>query len=432
MPRPVVVFEDHKTVQLYPLSLTRPVHELVCGILSLDAKMRAGLKAASERNPGQAWWGWVGGEPDIRYHVRDYLSPGLAGAVTSYGSLCDEHGMVTLANGRLVLREGLLAGMEPDWQGKYVCGDDIVFATVGVEHAARLEDSIGSLLDVGALADLPARELDAHLIEYPWELITLNGEEIKADFLTLGGAGMESEPGPMVYITGGDNVRVGKGVRLGVGVAIDASTGPVSIGDDVVVMANASLQGPIHIGRGSKIKMGARICGETTIGPVCKIGGEVAETIIHGYSNKQHEGFVGHSYLGEWVNLGAGTDTSDMKNNYSTVKVHISGEPVDSGELFVGLFMGDHSKSGIGTVFNTGTVVGVCCNIFGADYPPKYIPSFAWGGAAGFAEHVPDKAIETAGRAMKRRGRTLDTQGESVLRRVFDLTADERKAFIGR
>jgi UDP-N-acetylglucosamine diphosphorylase/glucosamine-1-phosphate N-acetyltransferase len=221
-------------------------------------------------------------------------------------------------------------------------------------------------------------------------------------------------------------------VRVSPGVVIDATKGPVSIADEVVIMPNASLEGPLHIGRGSRIKMGAKVYGGTTIGPFSKVGGEVAETIVHGYSNKQHEGFLGHSYLCEWTNIGAGTETSDLKNNYSPVRVAVGGEPVDSGELFVGVFMGDHSKTGIGTVFNTGTVVGVCCNVFGADYPPKYVPSFTWGGTAGFEEHDLNKAIETAARVAARRGQTFDSGAEAVLRKVFELTRDERRVFLGR
>jgi UDP-N-acetylglucosamine diphosphorylase/glucosamine-1-phosphate N-acetyltransferase len=214
-------------------------------------------------------------------------------------------------------------------------------------------------------------------------------------------------------------------------VVIDASEGPVAIADGVTVMANASLAGPLSIGAGSILKMGAKIYGETTIGPVCKVGGEVGESIIHGYSNKQHDGFVGHSYLGQWVNIGAGTDTSDMKNNYSAVRLSVGGESVDSGHPFVGLFMGDHSKCGIGTTFNTGTIAGVCCNIFGAGFPPKFIPSFSWGGNAGFSEHDSEKAIETARIAMARRDRELDSAGESILREVFELTREERLTFFG-
>jgi UDP-N-acetylglucosamine diphosphorylase/glucosamine-1-phosphate N-acetyltransferase len=186
------------------------------------------------------------------------------------------------------------------------------------------------------------------------------------------------------------------------------------------------------VGRGSILKMGAAIYGPTSIGPGCKIGGEVGETIIHGRSNKQHDGFVGHSYLGEWVNIGAGTTTSDLKNNYSTVRVPIAGQPVDSGEIFVGLFMGDHSKLGIGSVLNAGTSVGVCSNVYGSGYPPKYIPSFTWGGSSGFTEHRLEAALETARRAMARRGGALEAGSEATLRKVFQLTTGERSAFLGR
>jgi UDP-N-acetylglucosamine diphosphorylase/glucosamine-1-phosphate N-acetyltransferase len=211
---------------------------------------------------------------------------------------------------------------------------------------------------------------------------------------------------------------------------VDATNGPVNIESGVKVMANAGLCGPLHLGRDSLIKMGATIYGGTSIGPVSKVGGEVAETVFQGYSNKQHGGFVGHSYLGEWVNIGAGTNTSDMKNNYSTVRVQVEGKMVDSRELFLGLVMGDHSKSGIGSIFNAGTTIGVCSNVFGADYPPKAIPSFAWGGASGFVEHEFSAALETARRVVGRRGNTLDAGDEAVLRKVFEITADARAAFL--
>jgi UDP-N-acetylglucosamine diphosphorylase/glucosamine-1-phosphate N-acetyltransferase len=177
--------------------------------------------------------------------------------------------------------------------------------------------------------------------------------------------------------------------------------------------------------------MGALLYGETTVGPMCKVGGEVGETIFQGYANKQHDGFLGHSYVGEWVNLGAGTNTSDLKNNYSTVRVPIGGKLVDSGGVFAGLYIGDHAKSGIGTTFNTGTVVGVCSNVYGAGYPPKYIPSFAWGGGSKFAEHELAAALETARRAMERRGKAFGARESTILKDVFELTRTERASFLG-
>ncbi|MFQ5825202.1 MAG: transferase, partial [bacterium] len=156
------------------------------------------------------------------------------------------------------------------------------------------------------------------------------------------------------------------------------------------------------------------------------VGGEMEKSIIHSYSNKQHDGFLGHAYLGQWVNLGAGTNNSDLKNNYNSVKVYVDGTWVDSGSQFVGLFMGDHSKTGTNTMFNTGTVVGVMSNVFGAGYPPKFIPSFAWGGSEGFVKYEVEKALETARRVMVRRNIEMSPAYNKLFRHIFDLTQLER------
>jgi UDP-N-acetylglucosamine diphosphorylase/glucosamine-1-phosphate N-acetyltransferase len=425
MARPLVIFEDDLFCQFYPLTLTRPVFELVCGILSLKDKIKLGMEAwARTEDPGFSEL--LGGQgPDLRFHVREYLEGGYPPAAGSYLELGAE--VVTFINARLLLSHELLEGIDPLWPGKYTWGPTVVWANVPAAGLAAIDRHRGKPLAPEAFANLPSHQIKARLVAYPWELVGINGEEIERDFGLLGGPAPDVSPAPGIHLAGQDRMRIGPGVRLSPGVVIDATGGPVSIEDEVTVMANASLQGPLHIGHGSTIKMGATIYGQTTIGPVCKVGGEVAETIIQGYTNKQHGGFLGHSYLGEWVNLGAGTDTSDMKNNYSAVRVSVGGKMVDSGETFVGLFMGDHSKSGIGTVFNAGSMVGVCCNVFGADYPPKWIPSFAWGGSSGLAEHDPDKAIETARRAMARRGRALTSWGEAALREIYRITADERR-----
>lgn len=413
--RPVVIFEDDRVHDLHPLTLTRPAFDLVCGAFSLKEKMVRGL-----------------GDPSrLRFHVRDYLRSPEAHPVDSYARLSGD-GMVTLINARLLWREDLLQRIDLDWVGRYMAGGDVALANLPAQAAANLDTHLGRPLAAAVFADLPARDIAAGLINCPWDLISRNGDEIARDFRALGGPGLVTEPPRGVHLVKDNAIRIAGNVRLSPGVVVDASEGPVNIESGVVVMANASLRGPLHVGADTVIKMGAAIYGRTSIGPVCKVGGEVGETIIHGYSNKQHEGFVGHSYLGEWVNIGAGTNTSDMKNNYSTVRVPVSGALVDSEQMFVGLFMGDHSKSGIGTVFNAGTSVGACCNIYGAGYPPKGIPSFTWGGVAGFVEHGFGEALETARRAMGRRGRILDGRGETVLRMAFELTAAERAAFLGK
>jgi UDP-N-acetylglucosamine diphosphorylase/glucosamine-1-phosphate N-acetyltransferase len=212
------------------------------------------------------------------------------------------------------------------------------------------------------------------------------------------------------------------------GVVLDAEGGPIYIGKKAKVFPNAVIEGPAFIGDGSMIKIGAKIYENTSIGEVCKVGGEVEGSIIHSYSNKQHDGFLGHAYLGMWVNLGADTNNSDLKNNYGSVRVMINGEEVNSGSMFVGLTMGDHSKAGINTMFNTGTVVGVSSNVFGAGFPPKYIPSFAWGGAEGIETYDIARALEVAQRVMGRRKMQLSGAEEKVLREVFALTARERSS----
>ena len=183
------------------------------------------------------------------------------------------------------------------------------------------------------------------------------------------------------------------------------------------------------MGNGSSIKIGAKIYEGTSIGEFCKVGGEVEESIIHSHSNKQHDGFLGHAYLGQWVNLGADTNNSDLKNNYGNVKVHVNGDLVDSGSMFVGLFMGDHSKAGINTMFNTGTSVGTMCNVFGSGFPPKYIPSFSWGGAEKMVEHDLSKAVETARQVMARRKKKLTAEHEKVFRYLFERTRERRAEY---
>ena len=420
----LVMFEDDGFADLYPLTLTRPSFDLMCGSRALGEKLRTGLGVAAEGRPGSAGT-W--------YHARAYLGQAGAGngrAVTSYADLCRGTERVNLVNGRLVLGSDLAARLNFTQPVKYVSGGTVIAASVPGSLAAGLDRLIGKPIGRAAFADLPASEVDACLVKYPWDLVARNGAELAADFAAMGGSRIELEPPPGVFLVNPSGIRIARGASLAPGVVIDASAGPVIIEAGAIIMANASLEGPLYVGAGSTIKMGATIYGGTTIGPACKVGGEVGETIFHGYSNKQHAGFVGHSYIGEWVNLGAGTNTSDLKNNYSTVKVRVGGSPVDTGELFAGIYVGDHSKSGIGTVFNTGTTVGVCCNLYGADYPPKALPSFTWGGSGRFREHRLTAALETARRAMQRRDRVLDARGEAILKHVFELTSGERTSFL--
>jgi UDP-N-acetylglucosamine diphosphorylase/glucosamine-1-phosphate N-acetyltransferase len=271
-------------------------------------------------------------------------------------------------------------------------------------------------------------DVDAQVFRYPWELVLTNPENIVADFLVLtAGEELEGDIDSGAHVFGEEPIRLCCDARIMTGALIDRTDGPVYIGRNALIMPGAYVQGPACIGSDSVIKAGAKVYSGTTIGPGCKIGGEIGETIIQGLTNKQHDGFLGHSFLGEWVNIGAGTDNSDLKNNYSNVRVVIDGQEIDTGETFVGMIAGDHFKCGIGTTFNTGTVAGVCSNIFGPGFPPKYLPSFSWGGAGGLVEYDIDRAVETARRVMSRRSKELTKAQEDLLRHIHRETACERE-----
>ena len=200
------------------------------------------------------------------------------------------------------------------------------------------------------------------------------------------------------------------------------TSGPIYMEEGVEIMEGAMIKGPVYICKGSIIKMGAKIYGPTVIGPYCKIGGEVSHSIFLGYSNKAHDGFLGHSIIGEWCNIGAGTNNSNLKNDYGTVKMwdYVERKFKDSGNQFLGIYMGDHSKCAINTSFNTGTTIGVNCNVFGAGFPRNIISSFSWGGAQGVKKYKFEKAISVAEIVMKRRGVKLQSEYVKMLRVIYD------------
>ena len=267
------------------------------------------------------------------------------------------------------------------------------------------------------------RDVEAEIIGYPWDIVELTPRQIAEDLKNISGL-TEIKPNRYknqgVFITGENGVFTGGEVSIAPGVVLDTGGGPVYLGEGVKIMPHAVIQGPASIGAGSLVKIGAKIYEGTSCGPVCKLGGEIEETVIQGYSNKQHEGFLGHAVLGEWCNIGAGTENSDLKNNYTSVKVQIGNKRVNSGKIFAGLFMGDHSKTGINTTFNTGSVVGACSMAYGAGFQPRLIPSFKWSDGAKLIAADFDSTVKTAKTVMGRRGLELSESEISVLRRVYD------------
>ena len=268
---------------------------------------------------------------------------------------------------------------------------------------------------------------DVLQLKNTWDIFSLNDKAIKADF-DLITQGRTSAPIPEgVHAINKENIFIEEGATISFS-SLNASTGPIYIGKDSEIMEGCLVRGPFALCEYSVLKMGAKVYGATTLGPYCKVGGEVNNSVLFGFSSKGHEGFLGNSVLGEWCNVGADTNTSNLKNNYAEVKLwNYQVERFTNTSLqFCGLMMGDHSKCGINTMFNTGTVIGVSANIFGSGFPRNFIPSFSWGGAAGFTTYQLNKVIEVAKVVMKRRQLQFSEIDENILQHVFDETAKNR------
>ena len=268
---------------------------------------------------------------------------------------------------------------------------------------------------------------DVLQLKNTWDIFSLNDKAIKADY-DLITQGRTSAPIPEgVHAINKENIFIEEGATISFS-SLNASTGPIYIGKDSEIMEGCLVRGPFALCEYSVLKMGAKVYGATTLGPYCKVGGEVNNSVLFGFSSKGHEGFLGNSVLGEWCNVGADTNTSNLKNNYAEVKLwNYQVERFTNTSLqFCGLMMGDHSKCGINTMFNTGTVIGVSANIFGSGFPRNFIPSFSWGGAAGFTTYQLNKVIEVAKVVMKRRELEWSEIDEKILQHVFDETAKNR------
>ncbi|MGY3793545.1 GlmU family protein [uncultured Aquimarina sp.] len=267
-------------------------------------------------------------------------------------------------------------------------------------------------------------------VKNTWDIFSKNEEAIKEDFALLT-EDRTSEPIPdSVQVIAPENIFIEEGAKLAF-VTLNASNGPIYIGKDAEIMEGSLIRGPFALCDHGTIKMGAKIYGGTTVGPFSKIGGEVSNSVIFGYSNKGHDGFIGNTVLGEWCNLGADTNTSNLKNNYAPVRLwsYETEGFAKTGLQFCGLMMGDHSKCGINTMFNTGTVVGVNANIFGSGFPRNFVPSYSWGGSNGFSTYLTKKAFEVAKVVMARRKIDFTETDQKILEHVFEETKTWRKSY---
>lgn len=427
------IFEDKKVENFYPLTLTRPVYDLRCGISTLWEKT---LRAISKD-------GAVGKE-NIHLFCRCYLAPITTQrmGVLRVNQLKElKKNSVLFINGRLLFFKEKKISL----QGKeeiVIQGDDIVYARLSkatlrklsFSSTEKIEQSLNQAKQMVQIKEIKhnsaKRENGFNLLEYPWDLIRLNAEAIRADFELERKSGIKGKVMEGVYLLNPDQIYVGKGALIEPGALLNAERGPIYIGEKVKIRPPTIIEGPSYIGKGTIID-GAKIREGCSIGPACRIAGEVEESIFYAYSNKHHDGFVGHSYVGEWVNLAALTTTSDLKNTYGQIKVQLEGKEVDTCELKVGSFIGDHTKTGIGTLLDAGCIMGVACNVFGGNIASKYIPSFSWGGKEGFTENRLNKVVEVERVVMERRKVKQTQMDRDLLEKVYKLTAKERKRNFG-
>lgn len=405
----IYIFEDQLVSNFHPITYTHPVFDIKAGIGSILSKTLDHFS-----------------NDEIILIVRPYLAEVTKLHYPDFSVNPDDIEEGLWVNGRMLFRKEDIASATKS-KGRLFYNNNCLALAHLSEQDANEWIKRGGPPEVDLKLNTPKSEISPKVFNYIWDVVQSAGDLLTVDFNLMYGKGeIAGEIYPNVSILDKERVFIAKNAIVKPGVVLDAEEGPIVIDEGAVIMPNAVIEGPTYIGKMSLIKAGARIYGKTHIGAVCKIGGEVNESIIHGYSNKQHEGYLGNAYLGEWINIGADSNNSDLKNTYSTVKVLINGKIVDTGSLYVGLIMGDHTKTGINTMFNTGTIAGAGCNIFGTDYPPKYIPSFSWGGVGGFQEHRLSKMFETAEVAMRRRNVNLTQIEKNLLTHVFEKTKSER------
>lgn len=416
----ICVFEDELYRRFLPMAYTRPVFELLCGTESLFNKVS---------------WSYEGCR--LSQLCRPYLmrtasketQPSLLG-LSGFRDQRRRTDTVLFINGRLLAGDDLsdLIPVEGE-DALFVQGETLVAARLS---QARLEVAIKWLTEqdtrsiIASLArEIPVHRVEMRVVEYSWDLIHENGSEIRRDFDRHKYSG-SAPPHPAAVIYQPEQVHIDPTAEVMAGAVLDARSGPIIVDRDARIEPFSFIQGPVYIGPHVRIATG-RIREDTTIGPYCRIGGEVECCIFQGYSNKYHDGFTGHSYFGEWVNIGALTTTSDLKNTYGSVRIDVEGVQVDTGHTKLGSFLGDHVKLGIGVLLNSGTNVGTGCNLFGGGMMPKVVPCFIWGREGQYQEYDFDRMLETANIAMSRRYVEQTDAHSELLRYIFEMTAPLRR-----
>ncbi len=393
-----ILFDSFRRSSLLPLTYIRPVADIRIGILTIREKWEKYLEAETSTLTED----YLGEKYPIREEDDN---------VMINGSICPNPTLVkkiqALKNNEVLVKDESIIAMRVE--------------KTDLENTD--EDNIQGV-------NVIETDNDFLKIDHTWEIFSKNDRALREDFMLLT-KNRKSKKLSSSNRVMGDMVFVEEGAKVE-GVSINSTTGPVYIGRDAEIMEGSMIRGPFALCNNAIVKMSAKIYGATTIGPYSKVGGEISNSVIFGYSNKVHDGFMGNSVIGEWCNLGADTNTSNLKNNYESVKLWDFPDQtfVDTGEQFCGLIMGDHSKCGINTMFNTGTVVGINVNVFGSGYQRNFIPSFTWGGTSGFRTFDIKKAIQVAKIVFARRGLDFDETEINILNALFNMTLDNRESKI--
>lgn len=387
-----ILFDGSSRANLLPLTYTKPVADLRIGILTIREK----------------WEKWLNATTSTL--TEDYLED-------KYPMVEMEHNIMICASflPTKSLVE-LIMNLKPN-QAVFKDEEIIAFYTSDTQDEVNFET-----YDIIYYAE------DCIQIRQTWDLFSHNGEALKSDFKLIT-EGRKSAPIPKtVHCINKEEIFLEEGVEIEIGV-LNAKEGPIYLGKNTLIMEGSMIRGPFAMGEHSVVKMGTKVYGPTTLGPKSKIGGEVNNVILSGYCSKGHDGYLGNAVIGEWCNLGADTNNSNLKNNYTDVKMwnYEQERFVTTGLQFCGMIMGDHTKCGINTMFNTGTVIGVSANIYGSNFPRNFIPSFSWGGAAGFTTYQIDKAKETMQLVMDRKHEDFTEKDQKIMEHVFEITRKYRK-----
>ena len=385
-----ILFDSSVRAQLLPFTFTRPVADIRVGIDTLREKWEAYLKTDSSTQTED----YLSGKWPIKLEADNiFIDPSFIPVPELVSAI------IELQPGQAIVQHEAL---------------------VAFRHSEGDPEAIKEQISYD--------QTQLVRIAHTWDIFSKNHGIIAADFDRIT-QGRDSQPIPEGVIRLGNHpVFIEEGAKLP-SCSLNTTDGPIYIGKNAEIMEGCLIRGPFALCEGAILKMGAKIYTGTTVGPYSKVGGEVNNSVLFAYSNKGHDGFLGNSVLGEWCNLGADTNTSNMKNNYTEVRLwdYSSGRFAPTGLQFCGLMMGDHSKTGINTMLNTGTVIGVSCNVFGSGYPRNFIPSFSWGSGAGMSTYRTSKAFETAEAMMKRRNVEFDQKEADILDHVFELTSGYRR-----